>query len=161
MVGVRMDRLRRRWGGTARRVQRPRRSHFWMSSIRKGRMWRVQITQPDGSVRYFGRFSSERRARPCLSDRLVTRKLQRVDSICSDMPLRCGSWWCPAFAAICRASSHVRSLPQCPLYPQKRTLPGATGMSALCQKRKLERIFHPTNQPAGATPADQAATCSK
>jgi hypothetical protein len=63
MVGVRMDRLRRRWGGTPRRAQRARRSHFWMSSIRKGRMWRVQITQPDGSVRYFGRFSSERRAR--------------------------------------------------------------------------------------------------
>jgi hypothetical protein len=63
MVGVRMDRLRRRWGGTARRVQRPRRYHFWMSSIRKGRMWRVQITEADGSVRYFGRFSSERRAR--------------------------------------------------------------------------------------------------
>jgi hypothetical protein len=58
-----MDRLRRRWGGTPRRAQRARRSHFWMSSIRKGRMWRVQITQPDGSVRYFGRFSSERRAR--------------------------------------------------------------------------------------------------
>jgi hypothetical protein len=63
MVGVRMDRLRRRWGRTARRVRRPRRSHFRMSSIRKGRMWRVQIMQPDGSVRYFGRFSSERRAR--------------------------------------------------------------------------------------------------
>ena len=68
MVGVRMDRLRRLWGGTARRVQRPRRSHFWMSSIRKGRMWRVQITQPDGYVRYFGRFSSERRAREWIAE---------------------------------------------------------------------------------------------
>jgi hypothetical protein len=58
-----MDRLRRRRDGTARRVQLPRRSHFWMSSIQKGRMWRVQIMQSDGSVRYFGRFSSERRAR--------------------------------------------------------------------------------------------------
>jgi hypothetical protein len=26
-------------------------------------MWRVQIKQPDGSVRCFGRFTSEKRAR--------------------------------------------------------------------------------------------------
>jgi hypothetical protein len=26
-------------------------------------MWRVQIIQPNGSVRYFGRFTSEKRAR--------------------------------------------------------------------------------------------------
>jgi hypothetical protein len=50
-----------RWDAAS--VQRTRRSHFWMSPIRKGRMWRVQIMQPDGSVRYFGRFSSEKRAR--------------------------------------------------------------------------------------------------
>jgi hypothetical protein len=28
----------------------------------------------------------------------------------------------------------------CPLYPQKRTLPSVTGMSALCQKRTLPTI---------------------
>jgi hypothetical protein len=36
---------------------------FSMSPIRKGRVWRVQIKQPDGSVRCFGRFTSEKRAR--------------------------------------------------------------------------------------------------
>jgi hypothetical protein len=34
-----------------------------LSPVQKGRKWRVEIKQPDGSVRYFGRFSSERRAR--------------------------------------------------------------------------------------------------
>ena len=29
---------------------------------------------------------------------------------------------------------------QCPLYPQKRTLLSATGMSALCQKQTLARF---------------------
>jgi hypothetical protein len=43
--------------------------------MRKGRTWRVQITQSNGSVRYFGRFSSETRARAwiaahvCLTNR--------------------------------------------------------------------------------------------
>jgi hypothetical protein len=32
-------------------------------TVRKGRMWRVQITAPNGSVRLFGRFSSEKSAR--------------------------------------------------------------------------------------------------
>jgi hypothetical protein len=61
-------------GGTARRVvkSRARRSHLRskqhnvrtvLSVVRKGRMWRVQITRLNGSVRYFGRFSSEKRAR--------------------------------------------------------------------------------------------------
>jgi len=67
---------RRRRGGTARRVKaRSRRSHFSMlpklapemstvlSPVQKGRRWRVQIKQPDGSARYFGRFASEKRAR--------------------------------------------------------------------------------------------------
>jgi hypothetical protein len=67
---------RRRRGGTAQRVKaRTRRSHFSMlpkltpemstllSPVQKGRRWRVQIKQPDGSVRYFGRFASENRAR--------------------------------------------------------------------------------------------------
>jgi hypothetical protein len=59
-----MDGRRRQGrGGTARRVQRARRSHFWMSPMRKGRMWRAQIMRSNGSVRYFGRFSSEKRAR--------------------------------------------------------------------------------------------------
>jgi hypothetical protein len=56
-----------RRGGTARRFKRARRSHFSMSPklepVLKGRMWRVQIIQPNGSVRYFGRFTSENRAR--------------------------------------------------------------------------------------------------
>jgi hypothetical protein len=34
-----------------------------LSVVRKGRMWRVQITRPNGCVRYFGRFSSAARAR--------------------------------------------------------------------------------------------------
>ncbi len=34
-----------------------------LSPMQKGRMWRVQIEQPNGSVRYFGRFASEKRAR--------------------------------------------------------------------------------------------------
>jgi hypothetical protein len=34
-----------------------------LSPVQKGRMWRVQIKQPNGSVRYFGRFTSEKRAR--------------------------------------------------------------------------------------------------
>ena len=66
---------RRRRNGTARRIQRTRRRHFSMlpklapemssvlSPVQKGRRWRVQIKQPDGSVRYFGRFASEKRAR--------------------------------------------------------------------------------------------------
>jgi hypothetical protein len=67
---------RRRRGGTARRVKaRMRRSHFSMlpklapemstvlSPVQKGRMWRVQIKQPNGSERYFGRFASEKRVR--------------------------------------------------------------------------------------------------
>jgi hypothetical protein len=62
-----MDCRRRQRGGTARRVKRARRSHHSMSPklepLRKGRMWRVQIIQPNGSVRYFGRFTSEKRAR--------------------------------------------------------------------------------------------------
>src|SRR3974377_197976 len=33
-----------------------------LSPVQKGRRWRVQITQPDGSVHYFGRFASEKRA---------------------------------------------------------------------------------------------------
>jgi hypothetical protein len=68
MVGVRMDRLRRRWGGRARRVQRTRRSHLWMLPMRRGRMWRVQIMQSNFSVRYFGRFSSEKRAREWIAE---------------------------------------------------------------------------------------------
>jgi hypothetical protein len=50
-----------------------------MSPKRKGRMWRVQIMQSNFSVRYFGRFSSEKRAREwiaahvCLTKQ-VTRK---------------------------------------------------------------------------------------
>jgi hypothetical protein len=56
-----------RGAGTARRIKRAPRSHLSMSPklepLRKGRMWRVQIIQPNGSVRYFGRFTSERRAR--------------------------------------------------------------------------------------------------
>jgi hypothetical protein len=39
------------------------------------------------------------------------------------------------FAAIHRASSRVKNLGRCPLYPQKRTLAGTDAMSALCQKR--------------------------
>jgi hypothetical protein len=62
-----MDRRRRQRGGTARRVKRARRSHLSMSPelepLRKGRMWRVQIIQPNGSVPYFGRFTSEKRVR--------------------------------------------------------------------------------------------------
>ena len=61
-------------GGTAQRVvkSRARRSHFRskqhnvrtvLSVVRKGRMWRVQITRPNGCVRYFGRFRSATRAR--------------------------------------------------------------------------------------------------
>jgi len=61
-------------GGTARRVakSRARRSHLRskqhnvravLSVVRKGRMWRVQITRPNGCVRYFGRFRSATRAR--------------------------------------------------------------------------------------------------
>jgi hypothetical protein len=54
-------------------------SHLLMSPVRKGGMWRVQIIQPNGSVRYFGRFSLEKRAREwiaalvCLAKQ-VTRK---------------------------------------------------------------------------------------
>jgi hypothetical protein len=33
-----------------------------LEPLQKGRMWRVQIIQPNGSVRYFGRFTSEKRA---------------------------------------------------------------------------------------------------
>ena len=76
--------LSRRWGDglsetsergvTAQRVvkSRVRRSHLRrqqhnvrtvLSVVRKGRMWRVQITRPNGCVRYFGRFSSATRAR--------------------------------------------------------------------------------------------------
>ena len=40
------------------------RSHITMLvTVRKGQMWRVQITPPNGSVRLFGRFSSEKSAR--------------------------------------------------------------------------------------------------
>ena len=58
----------RRSGGTARRAKHVRRSHLAMPAkklvtVRKGRMWRVQITAPNGSVRLFGRFSSEKSAR--------------------------------------------------------------------------------------------------
>jgi hypothetical protein len=55
-----------RSGGTARRVKRARRSHVPMSynltTVRKGRMWRVRITAPNGYMRLFGRFSSEQKA---------------------------------------------------------------------------------------------------
>jgi hypothetical protein len=53
----------------ARHVEYPRRSraHFSkmtkLTPVRKGRSWRVQITAPNGSVRLFGRFYSEKRAR--------------------------------------------------------------------------------------------------
>jgi hypothetical protein len=61
-------------GATAQRFvkSRARRSHLRskqhnvrtvLSVVRKGRMWRVQITRPNGCVRYFGRFSSPTRAR--------------------------------------------------------------------------------------------------
>jgi len=58
----------RRSGGTARRAKHVRRFHLAMPAkklvtVRKGRMWRVQITAPNGSVRLFGRFSSEKSAR--------------------------------------------------------------------------------------------------
>jgi hypothetical protein len=37
-----------------------------LAAVRKGRKWRVQITQP-GLVRYFGRFTSKKRARDWIS----------------------------------------------------------------------------------------------
>jgi hypothetical protein len=67
LSGVGMYRWWERRGGTVRRVKRARRSHLSISPklepVRKGRMWRVQIIQPNGSMRYFGRFTSEKRAR--------------------------------------------------------------------------------------------------
>lgn len=57
----------KRRGGRAQRLERARRPHITMllklEPLRKGRMWRVQIIQPNGSMRYFGRFTSEKRAR--------------------------------------------------------------------------------------------------
>lgn len=65
--------LSRRWGNvhsgqrsgrTAQRVRRGRRFRIAMLTIvRKGRMWRVQITAANGYVRLFGRFYSEKSAR--------------------------------------------------------------------------------------------------
>jgi hypothetical protein len=53
-----------RSSGTARRVKRARRSNVAvLATVRKGRMWRVQITAPNGRVLFFGRFSSEKGAR--------------------------------------------------------------------------------------------------
>ena len=62
----------------------------WMSPMRKGRMWRVQIMQSNFSVRYFGRFSSEKRAREwiaahvCLTKQ-VTRQSRLITMV--TMPL--------------------------------------------------------------------------
>jgi hypothetical protein len=53
----------------ARHVEHARRSRAYFSKMtkltpgRKGRRWRVQIAAPNGSVRFFGRFYSEKRAR--------------------------------------------------------------------------------------------------
>jgi hypothetical protein len=53
--------------GITRPVKQVRCSSHVMSAkfatVRRGRMWRVQITEPNGSVRLFGRFTSENRAR--------------------------------------------------------------------------------------------------
>jgi hypothetical protein len=72
--GGRMACRRRANAVTAQRVvkSRARRSHLRsnqhnvrtvLSVVRKGRMWRVQITRPNGCVCYFGRFRSATRAR--------------------------------------------------------------------------------------------------
>src|SRR5262249_8406546 len=56
-----------RRGGITRPVKQVRCSRAVISAkfatVRRGRMWRVQITEPNGSVRLFGRFTSENRAR--------------------------------------------------------------------------------------------------
>jgi hypothetical protein len=74
---------KQRSGGTARRVKRARRSHLAMpaklATVRKGRMWRVQITAPNGSVRLFGRFSSEKRAREWIAAYPWLTVLRNVD----------------------------------------------------------------------------------
>ena len=46
------------------------------------------------------------------------------------------------YSCRCRViSGHCITSVRCPLYPQKRTLPGASWMSALCQKRTLARLI--------------------
>ena len=42
---------------------------------------------------------------------------------------------------------HQRRVDRCPLYPQKRTSPSTSGMSALCQKRAFNRL---ASKPAHA-----------
>jgi hypothetical protein len=49
-----------------------------MSPMRKGRMWRVQIMQSNFSVRYFGGFSSEKRAREWIAAHVrLTKQVTR------------------------------------------------------------------------------------
>jgi hypothetical protein len=45
-----------------------------VSPVRKGRMWRVQIMRSNCSVRYFGRFSSEKRAREWIAAHVCLTK---------------------------------------------------------------------------------------
>jgi hypothetical protein len=61
--GQRAQSRQLRSGGTRGRIKHARRSHIAMlATVRKGHLWRVQITAPNGSVRFFGRFSSEKSA---------------------------------------------------------------------------------------------------
>src|SRR6516165_12472092 len=57
----------------------------------------------------------------------------------SDVRRRCALWVKSRDSAMSR---------RCPLYPQKRTLMGATGMSALCQERTCGGIFISRSKPS-------------